>query len=431
MYKPAHLSSIIYFSSLCFNRILQGHSLDYTQDLPSDMLGQKASISAYIKQSIRDHGITTKILAEYISAQQLKKTHVHVLNLLKISMSALLNNFTQAHTLINQAVQAAKMHKHSFYACGLINAILRKVVINLTFWQSQTQKYTFIPEWWQNKIRQDAVINAEDYMRYIQDIPNMALRVNTQKCQVDMYLEYLKAKNISAQSFNLHNKYSPFGIVIEKPIDVYSLPFFEEGYVSVQDISAQIVPQILPLKNGMKVLDACSAPGGKILSCLEQYALNITLLDINEQRMQKTQKNITRLQVENQILSCTQHVADASQLDWWNGDLFDVVIADVPCSASGIVRKQPEIALLRSEADVYSAQQIQAKILANLWHTLKKSGILVYISCSVFADEGKQQIQQFLHLFKNACLLPLAVSHISVCKNHDGFFYALLQKQDE
>ncbi len=433
MYKPEHLSSVIYFSSICFNQVLKGHSLEHMHTwLPKDMQAYKSTISAYVKQSIRDNGLSSHVFKTYMNTKQLKNVHIQVFNLLKIAISGLLHDFSTEHTLINQAVNAAKMHKHSFYATGLINAILRKVLVNIDFWknQSRLQMHTFLPIWWQNTIEQDKVIHVEDYIKYIQNMPSMSLRVNAQKCSVADYLAHLNASNIVAESHNLHQKYSPFGICIESAMNVHQLPFFEEGYVSVQDIAAQIVPQIIPLQNGMKVLDACSAPGGKILSCLEQYALDITLLDIDAQRMQKTQENIQRLQLQTQILNCKQHIANACQLDWWNGEPFDVVIADVPCSASGIVRKQPEIALLRSQADVHNAQQIQAKILANLWHTLKKSGILVYISCSVFAQEGQQQIQNFLHLFKDACLLPLPLSHISVSKNHDGFFYALLQKID-
>ncbi len=424
-YKPADLSTIIFYSAVCLEKINQKQSLEnIRQWLPDDVLNKKSNIIAYVKQSIRDYGISSYILVKHLINN---KNHPKIEYILRISISLLINRDIKIHTLINQAVNACKMHKHTYYASGLVNAVLRK--INESIDEYKNLDLTFLPKWWQELLQKNKEFNLEEYYKYIRNKSLMGLRVNAQKVDTDSYLDLLHTSNINAKAVNLYDKFSPYGILLPQQIDVEKLPNFSDGYVSVQDIAAQICPQILPIKNGMKVLDACSAPGGKILSCLEQYQLDITVMDINNIRLEKIKQNIKRLNIENQIINYKEYVGDASQLDWYDNQKFDIIITDVPCSASGIVRKQPEIALIRNYEDVINLQQIQTKIIQNLWHILKKSGILLYINCSVFVQEGLEQIKQFLSNNENASLINVDnIGQFQVCNTNDGFFYAVLQK---
>ena len=430
-YQPADLSTIIFYSAMCLEKVSQRHSLENIDKwLPHDIAIKKPTIIAYVKQAIRDYGTTSYILTKYLNG---KKVHLKVENILRISLSLIISNSIKIHTLINQAVSSCKMHKHSYYANSLVNAVLRKVSSNIE--EYKNLNLTFLPEWWQKKLQSNNLnyinnqINIPNYYQHIKNQPNMGLRINAQKIDLHSYLELLEKQNIRAKAINLYNKLTPYAILLENQINVETLPNFTEGYVSIQDIAAQICPQVLPLKNGMKVLDACSAPGGKILSCLEQYALDITVIDINNLRLEKIKQNIKRLNIEKQIINYKEYVGNACNLEWWDKQKFDIVIADVPCSASGIVRKQPEIALLRTENDIVNLQHIQAEIIQNLWQIVEKSGILLYINCSIFIQEGLEQINKFLLNNKDASLLNIEnIGQFEVCPTNDGFFYAVLQK---
>ncbi|MFM2343659.1 MAG: hypothetical protein RLZZ210_267 [Pseudomonadota bacterium] len=424
-YKATDLSSVIFYSALSLEKVMQGNSLEHIEKwLEPDMLVKKFNIIAYVKQAIRDYGITSYILKKYVSD---KKIHVKVECILRISLSLIIENNIKIHTLINQAVTSCKMHKHSYYANGLLNVVLRKAKNNIE--EYKNLNLSFLPQWWQQQLQDENIIDVDSYYANIKNQPPLGLRVNPQKINVDEYLKLLNNLNIDAKKINLCDKYTPHALSLKNQIDVNILPNFADGYVSVQDIAAQICPQIIPFKDGMKVLDACSAPGGKILSCLEQYKLDVTVMDINNLRLEKIKQNIARLKLENQIIKYTEYVGDASNLDWWDNNKFDVVIADIPCSASGIVRKQPEIALLRKKEDMANLQQLQAKIIHNLWHVVKKSGILIYINCSIFMQEGLGQIKKFLSNNKDACLLNIDnIGQFEVCSTNDGFFYAVLQK---
>jgi 16S rRNA (cytosine967-C5)-methyltransferase len=260
--------------------------------------------------------------------------------------------------------------------------------------------------------------------------PPMSLRVNVQKVSAVDYLQLLVRSEIDAVQVGAQ------AVVLTKPIAVEKIPGFTDGVVSVQDYGAQLAAHLIDAQAGMRVLDACCAPGGKTGHILELANVQMTALDSDEVRLQRVQGNLARLNLKANLL-----VGDASATDWYDGSPFDRILADVPCTASGIVRRHVDIKWLRREADVASFAAQQAKILPTLWQMLAKGGKLLYVTCSVFKEENQDQIDQFLMKHSDATQLSIDnvldsthqnITHMQgqliPSNSHDGFFYALLQK---
>jgi 16S rRNA (cytosine967-C5)-methyltransferase len=220
------------------------------------------------------------------------------------------------------------------------------------------------------------------------------------------------------------------------PMPVEKIPLFTEGLVSIQDYGAQFAAPLLDVQTNMRVLDACAAPGGKTGHILELANANLTAIDSEKTRIARIESNMQRLN-----LQATLKVGDAAKPDnWWDGKLYDRILADVPCTASGIVRRHVDIKWLRREADIASFTQLQAEILQSLWHLLSKGGKLLYVTCSIFSEENQQQIDRFIQKNADATQVSILLTNDSTKKLnitdgqlnptdiHDGFFYALLQK---
>jgi 16S rRNA (cytosine967-C5)-methyltransferase len=251
--------------------------------------------------------------------------------------------------------------------------------------------------------------------------------VNRRIITRDNYLEILKLQDIAAHAVGRQ------GIVIEKPRPVSMLPGFAEGQVSVQDAGAQLAAELLDVVDGMRVLDACAAPGGKAAHLLELADIDLTAADIDAQRLQRVTENLTRLSLNAKLLQ-----ADAGNpAAWRNAGLFDRILADVPCTASGVVRRHPDIKWLRKPADIAAMGQRQTQILDTLWQLLGRGGKLLYATCSVFSEENGRQVEQFTARHSDARQIAVAFpaeglrqSHGQLFPDaaHDGFFYALLEK---
>ncbi len=357
--------------------------------------------------------------------------------LLLVAIYQLLHDKADAFTVVNQAVHAVSQLKRpaaKSWAKGLVNAILRnflrqKEPLGVTLKTNEVAAYSY-PQWWINKLK----IQYPDYWQSILVIgnqhPPMTLRVNTHKISIEDYLQLLARQDIEASQIGKQ------AVMLTKPISVEKIPGFTEGVVSVQDYGAQLAAPLLDVQANLRVLDACCAPGGKTGHILELTDVNMTALDSDEARLQRVQSNLDRLKLKATLL-----VGDAASADWHDGELFDRILADVPCTASGIVRRHVDIKWLRREADVASFTAQQAKILSSLWQMLAKSGKLLYVTCSVFHEENQGQIDKFLQKNADAMQLPFEaalhnaqenITHINgqlIPSNpHDGFFYALLQK---
>ena len=362
------------------------------------------------------------------------------------------------HTLVNQAVEAARRHKDMRAQAPFVNACLRRFLREKTSLLADTdQNLTALwnhPVWWIKRVQQDHPEHWRDILLAAQTAAPMTLRVNLQHQTVAACLDTFKAQGIVAKAVG------EMGVQLAKALPVHQLPGFEAGHVSVQDAAAQLAAPLLlkGLQSAMvdgvsgeavapssstssspplKLLDACAAPGGKTGHLLEccPTAL-VTALDLDPVRCERIQQNLDRLQVAAQVVA-----ADAGKPQtWWNGELFDGILLDAPCTASGIGRRHPDVRWLRRESDVDQLAALQTKLLKALWPLLKPGGRLVYCTCSVFKAEGETQIQTFLQHHTDATILPspghLTPSHVTTepslrdnhMGEHDGFYYALLQK---
>jgi 16S rRNA (cytosine967-C5)-methyltransferase len=221
----------------------------------------------------------------------------------------------------------------------------------------------------------------------------------------------------------------PVAVRLQHPVPVEALPGFMDGLVSVQDLAAQRAAELLDVRDGMRVLDACTAPGGKAAHLLETAAVDLTALDRDVQRMPRVRENLQRLRLEARLIT-----ADAAALEsWWDGQTFERVLLDAPCSASGVVRRHPDIKWLRRPEDIERLAGEQARLLAALWRTLTPGGTLLYATCSLFPAENQAPIADFLSAHKNARRLPITGlawidGQLLPDSRQDGFFYALLQK---
>jgi 16S rRNA (cytosine967-C5)-methyltransferase len=217
-------------------------------------------------------------------------------------------------------------------------------------------------------------------------------------------------------------------VIIDAPLPVSQLPEFMKGAVSVQDAGAQLAPVLLNPQKGERLLDACAAPGGKtahLLETIDAEPAELIALEIDAERAKKIVNTLSRLRLLNdQVRVIT---GDASQQDWWDGNLFDKILLDVPCSASGIVRRHPDIVFLRRSEDVARLVKTQRAILENAWAMLKNGGTLLYLTCSIFPEEGEEQIIRFVKDHSNALRLE-APGQLLPSEYHDGFFYGLLKK---
>jgi 16S rRNA (cytosine967-C5)-methyltransferase len=341
------------------------------------------------------------------------------------------------HTLVDQAVHAAKLRAPA--SAAFINAVLRRFLREREALVAAAERSPLgafnHPAWWIEKLRLDWPTQWQAILAANNRPPPMTLRVHAQRGTAAGYVERLAGLGIGAQ---LLGAAAPQAVVLDKPAPVSALPGFAEGLVSVQDAAAQLAAPLVigaGLKPGARVLDACAAPGGKTAHLLElQPDLRLTALDADAQRLTRVQDNLNRLGQ-----SATLKAADARQpATWWDGQPFDAILLDAPCSASGIVRRHPDVRWLRRPDDITALARIQAELLDALWPLLAPGGRLVYATCSVFRAEGQAQLDAFLQRQPTAKshavpgftghLLPLADNALQHQPPLDGFFYALLTR---
>ena len=272
------------------------------------------------------------------------------------------------------------------------------------------------PAWWLSRLRRAFRDDWPSVVAAGNMAPPMTLRVNTRRISVNDYLDKLQSLDASAE------KVGSVGLRLAMPMGVERLPGFADGWVSVQDAGAQRAAELLDPPLGARVLDACAAPGGKTAHLLERADVKVVALDIDATRTRRISDNLERLGLTAEV-----RTADCLAVDeWWDGNAFDAILADVPCSASGVVRRHPDIKTLRRESDIRALARTQTTILDTLWRLLKPGGRMLYATCSVFGEENEGQIDAFLVRQTDAQRiveerwLPNAA--------HDGFYYALLEK---
>ena len=349
-------------------------------------------------------------------------------HLLLVSLYQLQYSKTLPHTVVDQAVAASRSLVHGKGMQGLVNAVLRNFIrqrdsLLKKAAENEVGRYSH-PQWWIDKLRWQYPQNFQAILEADNKRPPMTLRVNQRKISVESYCKLLTEKAMHAEFLGSG------ALQLKQPVMVENLPGFAEGLVTVQDAGAQLAAMFLDVHDGMRVLDACAAPGGKSTHLLELADVSLAILDNDSARLAQVQQNLARLNVTAERLLC----GDASNPDaWWDGQPYDRILADVPCSASGVVCRHPDIKWLRRESDLVKFAAIQQAILDALWKILNKNGKLLYVTCSIFAEENTMQIEKFLKHHPDACPLPLSGAAMVDGQllpdiQHDGFFYTLLHK---
>jgi len=340
-----------------------------------------------------------------------------------------------AHAAVADTVNAIKVLK-SPKLSGLVNAILRN------YQRQQDDLETLAdgndackfghPGWLIKRIKAAYPKQWQDVLMANNERPPMWIRVNQQHHNQADYQALLAADDIVADIVESADS----ALRLEKPTDVYKLAGFAEGHSSVQDGAAQFAAQFLDAQPGELVLDACAAPGGKTAHILErQPALkHLVAVDFDETRLARVQENLTRMALEAELIH-----GDASKPeDWWKGDKFDRILLDAPCSATGVIRRHPDIKWLRRDSDIAPLVKLQAEILDAMWQQLKPGGTLLYATCSILPAENSEQISQFVARTADAVLVPLNANSddqafswqiLPNTQGMDGFFYAKLQKK--
>jgi 16S rRNA (cytosine967-C5)-methyltransferase len=350
-------------------------------------------------------------------------------------------------TLVNQSVEAAKRAPATQAQASFVNACLRRFLRErsalIAATDSDPVAHWNHPAWWVARLKKDHPTRWQTILTANNGHAPMTLRVNAQKSSRADYLSVLQTAGIAAWPSDVAGSSTAMGtgITLAQPRPVHELPGFADGVVSVQDAAAQLAAPLL--LNGfnasrpLNVLDACAAPGGKTAHLLELGNCQVTALDIDAVRCERIHQTLQRLDLTARVA-----VGDASHPEaWWDGTLFDAVLLDAPCTASGIVRRHPDVRWLRRADDIARLADIQARLLKTLWPLVKPGGRLLYCTCSVFRAEGVDQIQTFLAHNTNAALLP-SPGHLmphfrangdAVPDNsqddHDGFYLALLEKR--
>ncbi len=367
---------------------------------------------------------------ESILALLLKKTlrDDQLRYLLLVGLYQLQYSKAQPHTVVNQAVMAVQSLKRSKAMQGLVNGVLRNFMRQRDdLLQQATEKETGFfshPQWWIDKLRRQYPQKFHQILSMSNKRPPMTLRINQRKTDVQTYRDTLTEYGIESEWLWGN------ALLLKQPLSVENLPGFAQGWVTVQDSGAQLAATLLQLQDGMRVLDACAAPGGKSTHILELADVSLTVLDHDAARLVYVRENLDRLQLQVEHMIC----GSAGNPDqWWDGQHYDRILADVPCSASGVVCRHPDIKWLRRENDLSKFAAGQRSILDALWKILKKGGKLLYVTCSIFAEENTMLIDNFLAHHSDACSLPLASDVLIEGQmlpdiQHDGFFYALLQK---
>lgn len=381
---------------------------------------------------------------QYLTAQLLEKPLKHrdraVQHLVCLGLYQLLFMRIPAHAAVDETVAVAR-HLGKPWAAGLINGVLRnfqrrREELEAGLKADAAALYAH-PDWLREAIATAWPYDWQDLLMANQERPPMTLRVNLARLSRDEYLAQLLRQEIEAVAHPLVDS----AVVLAQPLDVQRLPGFAAGLVSVQDAGAQLVPGLLAAGSGQRVLDACAAPGGKTCHLLESCAdIDVVAVDVDAARLQRVAENLERLNFRAQLLC-----GDAARPETWSdGKPFDRILLDVPCSATGVIRRHPDIKYLRQPGDLAVLAKAQRKILAAIWPLLRPGGRLVYATCSLLPQENHVQLQQFLAEHEDAEEITLAAawgrempvgrqllnsraqtSHEMV----DGFYYAVIIKQ--
>lgn len=383
--------------------------------------------------AIRWHGRLGAILRELLD-KSIKAADKDIECLLRLGLYQIIYQRTPDHAAVSETVQATRALK-KVWAGSFVNGVLRRFLreqeaVLAAADQVESAQYSF-PTWLADRIKLAWPDDWQAIMHASNEHPPLSLRVNALFATREQYLASLQQHNIQAEPI----AEAEMGIHLPEAVAISELPDFAQGSVSVQDAAAQQAAVLLGCEAQMQVLDACAAPGGKTCHLLERYpSIDLLALDNSAKRIKQVYENLTRLK-----LSAAVKVADAADLKaWWDGRAFDRILLDAPCSATGVIRRHPDIKLLRKKTDIATLQEQQAMLLKALWQTLKPGGWFLYATCSILPEENNLQVEQFLQNQPDARVKEIKADWgraLSVGRQllpgeqgMDGFYYALLEK---
>lgn len=430
------LSDLLHETAGCVLAVAQGRSL--TERLPQVPATLRPGVQALSFQVLRHLG-TARAVGRLLAS---RSPAPPVQSLLHTALALLIGEGQGAdyapHTLVDQAIEAAKRHRDTRMQAGFLNACLRRYLReSATLLESARrgpEAQWNHPRWWVERVQRDHPDHWASILAANNRPGPMVLRVNRRLVARDEYQRRLAA--VGVDSVRLGDD----GLLLASAQPVERLPGFSEGLCSVQDGAAQLAAGLLlegrDWSRADRVLDACAAPGGKTAHLLERADLDLLALDVDPRRCERIHQNLQRLGLSAQV-----RAADAGEPSaWWDGRAFDAILLDAPCTASGIVRRHPDVRWLRRPSDVEQLAAIQRRLLDTLWPLLKPGGRLVYCTCSVFKAEGQDQVAAFLGRHTDAIAVP-SPGHLrpgiadaggefndNAPGGYDGFFYARLDK---
>lgn len=393
-----------------------------------------SSLSKTICYGVCRHYFRLQVLADSLVDKRPKDLDLWLVLLIGLYQLQYLNKPEYA-TVQETVALVNKINKK--WAKGLVNAVLRRFCRErsdiMARLESQSDYMSGHPGWFVSRVKKDWPSQWQMILKANDEHPPMSLRVNLQHLQRDTCLQRLRDAGIAANPL----AFSPAGIMLESACDVSDLPGFSEGDISVQDEAAQLAAPLLALEPGLRVLDVCAAPGGKTCHILELMPdlADCIAIDIDERRLQRVHDNLKRFGLQATVKSGDALLPST----WWDGQLFDRILLDAPCSATGVIRRHPDIKLLRTEHDIQAVVKLQADILASIWPLLRPGGMMVYATCSIMKAENEQQIANFVNTHPDSTCAGGEKSWgvdtgygwqlLPGQHNSDGFFYSVLIKE--
>jgi 16S rRNA (cytosine967-C5)-methyltransferase len=424
-----------------------GNSLDRALAAATDEFAASlhAPVHPRLAAAAKDIAYSATRHLALIEAMQEKLAHrapePAVSALLAVTLGQLLAPRHATYVVVDQAVQAAKAQAETRAAAGFVNAVLRNALRRMPALRPELERQPTVafnaPRWWIDRVREAEPAHFARILQLQQQVPPLVLRVSRRQGSVEAYLQRLRNEGIEA------SRVGAAAVWLHTPLPVADIPGFAAGDVSVQDAGAQLAVQLLQVEDGMHVLDACAAPGGKTAQ-LAEVADNLTIdaVELDAARAERIEENLRRTQARSHAL-IRVHVADAAQPERYAPGRYQRILLDAPCTASGIVRRHPDIPWLRRPADVAQLATLQARLLDALWPLLEPAGRLLYVVCSVFAEEGPRQADAFAA--RHADARPLTLPGVNggqlrlppehgpawsegLPSVHDGFFFAMFEK---
>lgn len=355
---------------------------------------------------------------KFILTKLLKKIpNQDVYLILQIGIYEITYSVKPSYAIVNDLVNLTKKYNEKYK--NLVNAVLQNYLRKKDLLKQELIDYKVganLSNWLSDKIIEYYPNEYEQIFNALNADVKITLRINKRKINIEKYIKVLEDNKIEYKVLNNV-------IILEKENNIINIPFFADGYVSIQDSAAQYISDILAKYSiqPKRILDACAAPGGKTCLLLENYDLDLTALDNSQNRLDKIKENLNRLD-----LNCKCILADAASKDWWDYNKFDFILADVPCSAIGTIKKNPDIRINRLETDISKFVELQRKIVVNLFDMLETNGYMLYVTCSILKDENEDNIKWF----SNNIVGFELITDIQILPDlyNDGLYYALIRK---